>query len=279
MSKKSNENLLNKKPTVKESMNFETFSRSLFGAIPYVGTLLTEVLFESRSRLKQKRINDFIINLQKVFEKTDQNLINKNIIQEEGYGDVLENILIDVSKTRSEKKVELYSNLLLNQTLKPLETDRLELFYDIIKGLNQNEILIIDYYSTNTNNSLNEHYEQIMTNLSSRELLSQKFPNNSSRGIYKATPETTILRTQINNCNKNINYHLDEYRQKYYKMMNSIGCDFDNKLEYGYYFNNLVNKKLLESFSFNELDEDINHHSITDLGKELITFLKQAPSQ
>ncbi|WP_427339603.1 hypothetical protein [Caloranaerobacter sp. DY30410] len=39
--------------------------KGLIGAIPVVGTALNEAIFECRSRVKQKRVNNFIIELKK----------------------------------------------------------------------------------------------------------------------------------------------------------------------------------------------------------------------
>lgn len=55
--------------------------KGLIGAIPYAGTLLNEILFEARSRVKQERVNLFIIEFSEYLLKhstTTEDISNLN---------------------------------------------------------------------------------------------------------------------------------------------------------------------------------------------------------
>ena len=74
------------------------------GAIPFAGTALNEVIFEGRGRLKQERINNFILMLQDYMENLSESDIDFNYMKSEEFSDIIESVLIRVSNTRSLEK-------------------------------------------------------------------------------------------------------------------------------------------------------------------------------
>jgi hypothetical protein len=89
--------------------------RSAIGGIPVIGTLLNEALFDGRSRLKQARINKFILLLQEYIEQTNEEEINVEYLKSEEFSDLFESILKRVVLARSEKKLKIFKQILIGQ--------------------------------------------------------------------------------------------------------------------------------------------------------------------
>ena len=82
----------------------ESLIRGLIGAIPTVGTLLNEAIFEGRARLKQERLEKFVEYLADSLQTLDSDKIDRAYIQSEEFVDFLEDVLIRAAKVRAEEK-------------------------------------------------------------------------------------------------------------------------------------------------------------------------------
>lgn len=109
-----------------------------------IGPFLTEAIFELRSNLKQKRVNDFVESLAKHLEIAHTLDIEQSPLGTEAFSDIWENVLLKISKTRSQKKVEIFRNLLLNHILTDSDPDLLEMYLEIIERINEKQILILN---------------------------------------------------------------------------------------------------------------------------------------
>lgn len=86
--------------------------KSIFGAIPCVGTALDEVLFECRSRVKQNRINNFVLQLCQYIKEHNET-INLEYVKSEQFGDILESIFREVLRTGVQDKLDRFKKILV----------------------------------------------------------------------------------------------------------------------------------------------------------------------
>jgi hypothetical protein len=134
-----NENLILKEVGV-------SATKGLIGGIPYIGTALNEVVFELRGRVKQKRVNNFIIELKKYMETINGEEINFNYIESEEFGDIFESIIKRIIYNRSEEKLHRFKKVLVKQMANPSNSDHIESFLDIISKINEKQIHILDIH-------------------------------------------------------------------------------------------------------------------------------------
>ena len=110
---------------------------------------MDEILFESRSRIKQDRLNRFVILLKDYFDdKFDENTKLENLTSEE-FSDNFEEVLLSVLKTNSEEKLFHFRNLLLNQILysDKRNNDLFSLFVGITHSLLDDQIIILEKFA------------------------------------------------------------------------------------------------------------------------------------
>src|SRR5262249_42910959 len=87
--------------------------RGLLGAIPYVGTLLNEIAFEARSRIKQARLQAFVLELSEDIRRLAEDKIDKEYIASEEFSDLFEDVATRVARTRDERKRAYFRNVLV----------------------------------------------------------------------------------------------------------------------------------------------------------------------
>ena len=118
--------------------------KSLLGNVPFVGTVLDEMLFEYRGRLKQKRIETFIENFAAAVGKLNKEEIDIDEIKSDDFSDFFESLLLHVAKTGSESKAERFKRLLLKQITNPVGLDAAEVQLEIIATLQDYHIMILE---------------------------------------------------------------------------------------------------------------------------------------
>ena len=84
----------------------ETILKSIFGLVPHVGSLLNELFFERRSRLKQNRINHFVEEFAEFAKKVNAKEYDLEYIQSNDFSDIFESILRSISLTSNKEKIE-----------------------------------------------------------------------------------------------------------------------------------------------------------------------------
>ncbi|MDK8643461.1 hypothetical protein [Niallia taxi] len=124
-----------------------SISKSVLGAIPYVGSLLSEIFFDYRGRLKQERINSFIEDVQQyLISQVDEQEIDMDHIRSEQFGDLFESIIYKVSQNSQKDKINRFKLILINQMIAPYQTDYSETFLDIVSKINEKQIEILNIY-------------------------------------------------------------------------------------------------------------------------------------
>ena len=119
---------------------------AVFSNIPVVGSILDEVLFEHRSRVKQERLNRFVEEFKKYLRSMGSCDIDQKHLKSEEFGDIFESILRRVVNTASEEKVHRFKKILLNEMEHTYESDFKETFLDIAFRINEDQIQILKHF-------------------------------------------------------------------------------------------------------------------------------------
>jgi len=126
-----------------------TSVKSVLGMIPYFGTALNESIFEHRSRVKQKRINDFVQSLSDYIQELNLEAPSSNHISSDEFGDIFEAIIRKISETSNKEKATRFKLILANQILNPAIPDFIETYIDLIAKLNEIQIQILASHHNN----------------------------------------------------------------------------------------------------------------------------------
>ena len=118
----------------------------VLSSIPICGTILDEVLFGYRSRVKQERLNRFVEELEKYFRSIHSGDIDREHLESEEFGDIFESILRRVVNTASEEKMHRFKKILLNEMTRTYTSDFKETFLDIVSRINEDQILILNRF-------------------------------------------------------------------------------------------------------------------------------------
>ena len=156
--------------------------KGTIGAVPFAGTFLNEVLFEARSRLKQERINSFVedfCNYVSINIKEDLQTDNLN---PEKVGDILEEILISVSKTSANHKKEIFKKILLNQlTSDEVDFDETLYFINITNELSILQFQILSMFNKISDNLIKYKIHVLELEYELKQLESQKSELNKNK--------------------------------------------------------------------------------------------------
>jgi hypothetical protein len=119
-----------------------SIAKTIFSNIPFVGGLLTEVIFDFRGRVKQDRINNFALLLSEYFGHNP--IENTEVITSEDFGDLFESVLTRVMLTKSQEKYLHFRDIVVNYIEQPYpDADDTELFLDLVSQLNETALIIL----------------------------------------------------------------------------------------------------------------------------------------
>lgn len=121
-------------------------TKSAIGAIPFVGALLNEVVFDFRGRIKQERCNNFINELTIYMADVNETDIDFSFIKSDEFGDIFESIIRRVVFNRSDEKMHRFKKILVKQMTAPSHSDYTETFLDLVERLNEKQIEILNAY-------------------------------------------------------------------------------------------------------------------------------------
>ena len=229
-------------------MNNEQFSKSVkksaIGAIPYVGTLMNEMIFEYKSRLYQDRINHFIEEMADFFNKVNKKNIDMKFIKSDDFIDIFFNVIDYVEKTKFNSKIKIYRDLLGENMLysENRELDFFSTYLELIFKMSFDEISV-----------LQKHYEMLI--------------------IQKELEKDNISN---NNKNMNDNELYEEYldRVKMYRKGNFYSI---SEKEYLFYLQDLYSKGLLVDDGVNRWDYgQFELMKITEFGASFIEFINNS---
>lgn len=248
-----------------------SIKKSIFGAIPYIGTALNESFFDYRSRLKQQRINEFIENL--IEYLTEKEIASEaiNRIKSEDFSDFFEDVIRKVSELRSVEKKKRLSVVLVNQIIEPSEFDFTKTYLDIISKINEVQILILsnhisfepqiqelEYRIIEIKSEINSLDKELKR--SSSQKLNQRSPSEIDRDIAKKhllLKDTERSLEKTNLVRKHEFYSIEEG-------------------EFKFYLQDLVSKSLMHDIGLGSFDyEPFTIMQVTEFGKRFMRFIEE----
>lgn len=220
-----------------------SLTKGAIGAIPFIGTALNEVIFVSRGRIKQARINKFIKMLQDFMGNVTVEEINFEHLKSEEFSDIFESILKRIVYTRSEEKMKRFRKVLVSEMQNPSNTDSTEIFLDIISKLDEVQIRILKDIKIATKNcgGLHEKIFKLQNEIEKhkkrlfKELAPQKkgYANHVEKEQNNISEKTLIV-------NDNLKILVDN--QQYYNS-NVYGLELS---QYSFFVQDLISKALLQ---------------------------------
>lgn len=260
---------------MKNSTNKKEIGISLtkiaFSNIPYVGQLLSEVIFEYRGRIKQNRLNKFTELLSEYFANSSE--VNIEKIQSEDFSDLFEAILKRVVETKSEQKLRRFRDILTNSINANLDHENSERYLDLTSNLTEIDVSILKNHQL-FDNTFDERYdkknsyEKILPVLeknvqSEYEVKEKGFANDWENAVKKYTATKDAIRA-INEQNKRVNI---------YRTADFYGI---NEAEFLYSKQKLYSLGLLIDSGFGKFDyKPFGIMSITEFAKKFLEFIKK----
>ena len=243
-------------------------AKSIFGAVPYAGTALNEVIFEHRTRIKQKRLNNFIEILSQYFKQHQD--VNFDNIRTEHFGDIFEAILKRVVQTNSKSKLKRFRTILINELRNPrAEIELIDLYLDLISILSEEELSILYYHRffdmefEALINQMNEARQQVekIESLKKEELIIHNGKSRYYSEHQEAEEKFSDLKNKVDDkliYGKAEFYSIHENKFIFYKQrLFSRGLLIDNP------------SQRIGSLPFTSM-------GISEFGKEFIQFIKKS---
>ena len=241
-------------------------TKSLFGAVPYVGTALNELFFEYNGRIKQKRLNHFVEILSDYFaENSETNIEN---IQTEDFNDLFESVLKRVVTTKSTLKMERYRDILIKELSNPTkETELIDIYLDLISSLSEEELIIL-FHHRHFDKTYNQEFEKLLD-------LKKQF----DKVLEQKKRETIIIeRSKYEDEYLRLKGEIEELETKHKKLeqyKQSSFYDIDDQ-KFFFYKQRLYSKGLLYDDGMGRLDvRPFQLMNITEFGIEFIDFIQK----
>lgn len=241
----------------------------LLDRVPHVGGFLNEFI-DWRSRVKQERLNTFILLLSDYFSCNP--ISNTDVFTTEDFGDLFESVVKRAISTKSKEKHARFRDILTNYIENP-ETDLndVEIFLDLVNELNEIAIIILKYHQVfdkdyyikdNRVNDLTKEIEDLKTRLAPEAANNSKGYANSYYHILETIP---IKQKALNDLTSEISV-LAQYRTAdFYKISDD---------EFLYYKQILSAKGLLTDKGIGAISTPAFFRmGITEFGKKFITFI------
>jgi hypothetical protein len=215
--------------------------KGVIGEIPYIGSVLNEVIYESRARIKQERINKFISLLHDYMCNVSIDSIDFEYVKSDDFSDLFESVLKRVALTKSEEKMRRFKKVLVSEIQNPTRTDFVETFLDIITRLDEVQIKILNDIKIATKNcgGLHEKVFKLQDEISKIENdLSQNKKSDNERLIVLSLQQSKTEKE--NRLKILLNILVDN--QRYYNSDN-YGITHN---QYVFYLQDLISKALLQ---------------------------------
>lgn len=247
--------------------------KSALGAAPYVGTLLNEIVFNYRSRIKEKRLLEFVKQLEQSIAELQDNDINYEYLKSDEFSDILEEIFKKISTTSSSEKSARFKKILIGEMTATLHTDHKLTFLDITNSITEKQIEILKEHST-IGKSIGKYYKDI-------ELLNNQIPDLiktisneksiASRG-YKNDP--ILFEKRLKLMTREVNRKMKGVKQaepKRYGKHYNVSQD-----QYNLLVQDLISKGLLVDIGIGITNlNPFQIVEVTSFGKEYLKYLME----
>ncbi len=117
--------------------------KGLVGAVPYAGSLLNEVMFEARSRLKQARLEGFLVGLAARVAQLREEALDMEYMRSPEFSDLVEDVCLRVARSSSQARRDHFQAVLLHAMTGQKEPDFGPLFIDVLTEISEAELAIL----------------------------------------------------------------------------------------------------------------------------------------
>jgi hypothetical protein len=117
--------------------------KGAIGAVPFVGTLLNEIAFDARARLKQDRLNSFFVDVAADVRKLSEDALDREHLKSEEFSDLIEDICVRVARTRAAHRRDEFRKLLLDAFRGKRQPDLGPLFLDLLERITEDELNVL----------------------------------------------------------------------------------------------------------------------------------------
>jgi hypothetical protein len=117
--------------------------KGAIGTVPFVGTLLNEIAFDARARLKQDRLNSFFVEVAADVRKLSEDALDREHLKSEEFSDLIEDICVRVARTRAARRRDDLRKLLLDAFQGKRQPDLGPLFLDILERITEDELNVL----------------------------------------------------------------------------------------------------------------------------------------
>lgn len=138
----------------------ESVVRSILGAVPSIGVLMTEALYDYRFRLRQDRLNQFTEQLKEVIIGKDATAQISDRSISDRISDLVEQVLLHVSRTSAKEKHRRFAHVLLDGLAITEKPDFEEQFLSLILELNEVQLQILDVHAKFPS-TVNESFQRL----------------------------------------------------------------------------------------------------------------------
>ena len=239
-------------------------AKSIFGTIPFAGTAFNELFFEYNGNIKQKRLNKFIEILSEYFSQNEE--INIDNIKTEDFNDLFESVLRRVVRTKSEKKLIRFKDILIKELKKPSEeTEIINLYLELISSLTEEEIIILKHHK-----NFNAEYEDKVDKVNSlRDQINRNIELRKSETIIIGQSKYEIKINQLEKERKELNKYLEPLKK--YRTAEFYGL---NNMKFQLFKQMLSAKGLLIDNGMNRIGTSpFQLMNISEFGEEFINFI------
>lgn len=160
-------------------------AKGSIAALPYLGGVFNEALFEVRGRIAQNRINNFVESFLGHLHELGITL-NEEVIHSEDFNDIYAAIIKRVVDTKNEHKLKTFRDILTSTLTTTYQSDFNETFLDLVTRLDFMEMEILKMFEhTGRSGSMDiiegdDSSISILTSASYNENIIQKIKAESS---------------------------------------------------------------------------------------------------
>lgn len=244
--------------------------KSLFSAIPYVGQVFNEALFDYWSRIKQNRLNSFVEMLTDFFLCSQQ--VDLDTLKTEDFLDLFESVIRRVVQTKSKEKHKRFKDVLTNQMINPQNSyGNAEIYLDIISGLSEVEVNILQHHSV-FDEALDNKAEEIDKVSGEISRLEERYNKETQNAVLGYATNVAFIDEQIQKLRIIVEAHNSEVTElQKYRTHEFYGISAH---EFLYYKQSLASKALMIDKMVGSIGGSaFQMMSITEFGKNFLNFI------
>ncbi len=115
-------------------------TKAMFAIVPLFSGALNEIAFDYRSRVKQKRLEEFLHQVADRLKDVEARSVREDYLNSEEFGDFLESVLDRAVRTSREKKRERLRDVLCRQVTEPADLEFAEVFLALATEISEKEM-------------------------------------------------------------------------------------------------------------------------------------------